>query len=506
MKVTAATLLATVAADTPEWKIIQKAFSAVTIGIGFQNDQDGWTTFTDGSSAPSTVKSNDGGATWNMVNNQTGFHFITTGMAAKKEEGATNVASVGALFSDSYSTDGDNFKQSVGAPVASQDVKFQGGKVWIGGPNGPCYSENDGATYKCITVPLVNNGTGRYVSSPAENVIYFTAGSWPSDQNARTWTEGAEKHHQLTRVLKTVSNSETGESRFELTTDFSANDDESYVGELWKSTDNGATWKSLLSNTGAYYFNDVHCIDETHCIAVAEGFAQDGSTDPGARIFLTQDGETFSEVHRENTTGMESLMTGRMLSTTEHWAGGTTKSGAFGAPMLALHSTDGGKTHANEGASIKGNMITAMDFLSADHGYATSLTAAQVCNLLELGGNTPPAPSPTPGSSTHYEKPPCQDDEAMASVTGTGGAVCAPACDGNTCPSDVPDGVTAQPTCALSDQSGNKFCALLCQSDDECDSDGGANCAKPQEGAPGVCVYTTASNGIPMFMETSIMV
>merc|ERR1719240_1812821 len=96
-----------------------------------------------------------------------------------------------------------------------------------------------------------------------------------------------------------------------------SNDNSSSVGELWKSSDGGATWKSLLSNSGDFYFNDVHCADETHCIAVAEGFAQDGSGDPGARIFLTTDGETFNEVHRENTTGAESLMAGRMLSQTE---------------------------------------------------------------------------------------------------------------------------------------------------------------------------------------------
>merc|ERR1711939_1229459 len=271
---------------------------------------------------------------------------------------------------------------------------------------------------------------------------------------------GAEKHHQLTRVPKTVTHSETGAMRYEITTDFSANDDdESYVAELWKSTDNGATWKSLLSNTGDFYFNDVHCIDETHCVAVAEGFAQDGSSAPGARVYLTQDGETFNEVHRENTTGMESLMTARMISTTEHWAGGTTKSGALLAPALALHSTDGGKTHTNEGSSITGNMFTAMDFVSAEHGYATALTGAQICNLLEFGGSNPPAPSPTPTpGSGHYEKPPCQDDEAQASVTGTGGAVCAPACTGTTCPTDVAEGVTAEASFVLSDQSGNKYC------------------------------------------------
>jgi len=507
MKLALATLSAGALAS-PEWKIINKGFSAITIGIGFQNDQTGWTTFTDGSSLPSTVKTTDGGATWNPVKNQTGIRVLTSGLAAKKGE-ETGVASVGVLQSDSWSADGDIFKQSIGAPMASQDAKFEGGKLWIGGANGPCYSTTGGHTYKCTTVPLVNAGTGRYVSSPAENVIYFTAGSWPSDQSSRAWTEGAEKHHQLTRVLKTVINSETGAARYEITTDFSANDDESYVAELWKSTDNGATWKSLLSSSGDFYFNDIHCIDETHCVAVGEGFPQDGSSAPGARIYLTQDGETFNEVHRENTTGLESLMTARMLSTTEHWAGGTTKSGALFAPALALHSKDGGNTHTNEGSSIAGNMFTSMDFVSSEHGYATALTGAQICNLLEFGGSNPPAPSPTPTpGSGHYEKPPCQDDEAQASVTGTGGALCAPVCQGSDtdCPTDVPDGVTAQPHCALSDQTGNQYCALLCDSDDECDAAGGSNCAKPTAGQPGICVYASASNGIPMSLETSIMV
>merc|ERR1711959_157249 len=125
-----------------------------------------------------------------------------------------------------------------------------------------------------------------------------------------------------------------------------------YTAELWKSTDGGDTWKNLITDEGAFYFNDIHCIDETHCVAVGEGFANDGSADPGARVLLTTDGETFKEVHREATTGMESLMSARMLSPTEYWAGGTSKSGALLAPALALHSKDAGQTHTNEGTSI----------------------------------------------------------------------------------------------------------------------------------------------------------
>jgi len=85
-------------------------------------------------------------------------------------------------------------------------------------------------------------------------------------------------------------------------------------------------------------------------------------------------------------------MTVRMLSQTEYWAGGATSAGGLFAPALILHSTDGGATHTQEGTGIKGQMLTSMDFIDANHGYATSITGMQICDLLEFGGSNPPAP------------------------------------------------------------------------------------------------------------------
>ena len=117
---------------------------------------------------------------------------------------------------------------------------------------------------------------------------------------------------------------------------------------------------------------------------MGEGFANDGSKDPGARVFVTTDGETFKEAHRETADG-SSLMAAKMLSTTEHWAGGATKAGGLVAPVLALHSKDGGKTYTNEHGKVIGQMITAMDFISNQHGYATTVNALQVSSLLQYG-------------------------------------------------------------------------------------------------------------------------
>ena len=52
----------------------------------------------------------------------------------------------------------------------------------------------------------------------------------------------------------------------------------------------------------------------------------------------------------------------------------------------------------------------------------------------------------------HYEDPKpngCGDDEEAVKINGIDGDFCAPKCTGNECPTDVPDGCTAKPMCAL---------------------------------------------------------
>ena len=76
-------------------------------------------------------------------------------------------------------------------------------------------------------------------------------------------------------------------------------------------------------------------------------------------------------------------MTARMISLTEHWAGGTTQAGSFLKPVLALHSKDAGKTWANEDGGVKGQMITSWDFVEGGVGYATTINAVQLSSLLK---------------------------------------------------------------------------------------------------------------------------
>ena len=96
-------------------------------------------------------------------------------------------------------------------------------------------------------------------------------------------------------------------------------------------------------------------------------------------------------------------------------------------------------------------------------------------------------------NNTHYEDPKpngCRADEEAIQISGVAGDFCTPQCVGTTCPTDVPPGVTATPTCALQDASGNKFCALMCTpgsktQDSQCGET--ASC-KPISGI-GICTY-----------------
>ena len=89
-------------------------------------------------------------------------------------------------------------------------------------------------------------------------------------------------------------------------------------------------------------------------------------------------------------------------------------------------------------------------------------------------------------------------DEAEITIQGVTGDFCAPKCSLlKACPTDVPEGVTATPQCALKDSSTNKkYCALICSptafiadqkaADAQCGAN--ASCKSVQMGV-GLCTY-----------------
>jgi hypothetical protein len=71
----------------------------------------------------------------------------------------------------------------------------------------------------------------------------------------------------------------------------------------------------------------------------------------------------------------------------------------------------------------------------------------------------------TDAATSHYGPPSdgCESDEVAFSINGVKGKVCSPKCTNSPCPTDVPEHVTARPTCALQNPAtGDKYCVLLC--------------------------------------------
>ena len=70
-------------------------------------------------------------------------------------------------------------------------------------------------------------------------------------------------------------------------------------------------------------------------------------------------------------------------------------------------------------------------------------------------------------ATCEYEDPfktdSCQTGEANVTISGVPGAFCAPKCTASGgCPTDTCPLTVAKPQCVLQDQSGDKYCALLC--------------------------------------------
>jgi len=97
--------------------------------------------------------------------------------------------------------------------------------------------------------------------------------------------------------------------------------------------------------------------------------------------------------------------------------------------------------------------------------YAAADGEAAVATKFLLPSSVPALPAlKLETNPTHYGDPAggCESDEQAVQVQGVSGNFCSPKCSGSSCPSDVPDGVTAKPQCALRSPTGDSSCALLC--------------------------------------------
>jgi hypothetical protein len=112
---------------------------------------------------------------------------------------------------------------------------------------------------------------------------------------------------------------------------------------------------------------------------------------------------------------------------------------------------------------------------------------------------------------THYGDPKtgCESDEQAVQVMGLSGDFCSPKCDtSGSCPSDLPSGDSATPTCALQTPTGGKYCALVCTPSDSSkngtDGECGTGTCQSIQGT-GICTYAKADliGAVELSFDTS---
>ena len=104
----------------------------------------------------------------------------------------------------------------------------------------------------------------------------------------------------------------------------------------------------------------------------------------------------------------------------------------------------------------------------------------------------------------HYGNPTagCLSDEMSGAIQGASGYdVCLPRASNGQCSMDLPANTTAKPYAAVSDQSGNKYCILICSglATGTCPASG--KCVHPSTAAKGLNLQ--ASVGICMYAAPS---
>jgi photosystem II stability/assembly factor-like uncharacterized protein len=119
-----------------------------------------------------------------------------------------------------------------------------------------------------------------------------------------------------------------------------------YEAQIARTTDGGATWSTVFSSSGAFYFNGIECASDQDCCAVAEdeGPPYTNSSDAGTYVFCTTDGgATWVDTFRDIDSA-SSLLDIAALSPLTYWAVGA-ELGPVGPLYPTFYLTvDGGKT------------------------------------------------------------------------------------------------------------------------------------------------------------------
>merc|ERR1712014_28017 len=101
------------------------------------------------------------------------------------------------------------------------------------------------------------------------------------------------------------------------------------------------------------------------------------------------------------------------------------------------------------------------------------------------------------GSCHPLCRPRCLSDEIAARIQGANGDACFPRANNGVCPTDVPTGTTASPMAVIQDQTGSRYCGLICSGIATGTCPQGASCMSPSsvsrmlnlQATVGLCLY-----------------
>lgn len=330
------------------------------------------------------------------------------------------VGGIGLLLDGTwYTKDGKEFLASKGElgilttqavySLGNDHYAFVGEGTAEGSLGGVGYSRSGGEFWSAHkwpdTLGIDPAATARYGAFPSPETWYVTGGNWPASPSDKQAAKAAGKRHISQRVVVDIA---TGEfERVEPHADPN-NGTATYNAVIAKTTDAGKTWNVQFKNSGNYYYNQIDCFSETNCLAVAEGFANDGSGAPGAHIHQTLDGETWNEIFVFGADKQGSVMSVKMLSETEAWVAATYQNTLLDNGAAFLHTTDGGKSWEQSKTLLDVGDVMKMSFINNTCAYAGAITIAQDATVLAFGVSKPP-PGPAPPASDSFEQLQCSD-------------------------------------------------------------------------------------------------
>ena len=267
----------------------------------------------------------------------------------------------------------------------------------LGEKGGVGFSTDGGisfASFDCLDKLKIPVGAfARYGAFPSDTTWFVTGGAWPGVAHGGRYSKGDAYFH-LSQDIRIKVESGTMEKMMERPAIM--DDDTGYSAVIAATRDGGKTWELQFNDTGNFYFNQIDCASEQACMAVGEGFAEDGSKDPGGHIYATTNGgKQWQKIFTFGASSGGGAMSVKMLSATEAWAAMSDKSGGY-----IFHTTDGGKQWSQGDKLVEVGSVLEMSFIDSKTAYACAVTEAQDSTILAFG-ITPPPPSTCPFRKFH---------------------------------------------------------------------------------------------------------